>query len=1242
MTRTHWPLKFFGIVYVSLTALPLAWALDWQSAAGHRSAAVNVLQTGKTGFTLLPAAITGIQFSNQLSEVKAAENQIRLNGSGVALGDIDGDGRCDIYLCRLEGGNVLYRNLGDWKFAEVPFAGGADCANQFSTGAVFADVDGDGDLDLLVNGIGTGTRLFFNDGKGNFTEDLNSGLLHRFGATTLALADVDGDGDLDLYVANYRTTTIRTTGFAVLDVNGRRMIRPEDRDSLEYTPEGRVLEHGEPDIFYINDGHGHFAPVSWTGGNFLDEDGQPLKKPPFDWGLTAMFRDINGDGLPDLYVCNDFHSADRIWMNDGRGHFRALPRLAIRKTSTFSMAVDFGDINRDGLDDFFVADMLSPRHARRLMQLAASDPYHAAVGLFEDRPQFDRNVLQLNRGDGTYAEIAAFAGLEASDWTWSAILLDVDLDGYEDLLCATGHMFDTQDLDAEARIQAKGPWRRDLIPQKLLMFPRMEQAKLAFRNRRDLTFEEVSAAWNFNQTGVAHGMAVADLDNDGDLDVVVNNLNGTVGIYRNDSPAPRVAVRLKGVAPNTRGIGAKIKVLGGPVPQSQEMIAGGRYLAGDDAMRVFAAGNATNDLRVEVIWRSGKKSLVKAAKPNRIYEVDETVIANEQPLTNDANAKAPAPLFQDVSASLNHTHQDEPFDDFARQPLLPKKLSQLGPGVAWFDVDGDGYDDLIIGGGRGGRLNIFHNDGNGGFNRMETLPPGEALQRDLTGLVARRRSSGSIEILAGSANYEDGLTNGPAVRQFQFGTKTVEYTLPGQLSSTGPLALADVYGDGDLDLFVGGRVVPGRYPEPASSLLFRNENGQFDLDVENSQRLARLGLVSGAVFSDLNGDGAPDLILACEWGPVRVFLNERGKFTEATERLGLASFIGWWNGVTVGDFDGDGHMDIVASNWGWNSDYQNANEARAAFANRSPTGAPNLASLNASLLYYGDFDDNGTLDLIEARFDPVLNKIAPTRSLNVLAQGLPALRERFKSFAAYNEADVFAVVGTALKQTKPLSLPWLASTIFLNRGDHFEVVPLPAEAQFAPAFGVSVADFDGDGNEDVFLGQNFFPVQPNAARLDAGRGLLLRGDGRGNFSALSGQASGIAIYGEQRGVAVADFDGDGRPDLAVSQNGAATKLFRNITARPGLRVRLEGPSGNLNAVGAMVRLMYDGRSGPAREVHAGAGYWSQDSSTLVLGKSGEPSRLWVRWPGGKTTMSELPAGANEVTIGGDGLLRVLK
>ena len=1200
---------------------PLAWAsVDWQAGTGFRSANLEVPASGKTGFTEMPAGTTGITFTNHLSKEAVAANQILLNGSGVAAGDVDGDGWCDLYFCRLEGPNVLYRNLGNWRFEDITAAAGVACADQYSTGAVFADIDGDGDLDLLVNSVGGGTRCFFNDGQGHFTEATDSGLVRKFGSMSMALADIDGDGDLDLYVANYRTTTVRSTGFDILNVDGRRMLKPEDRDRLYITPDGFLREYGEVSVVYLNDGKGHFQPLPWTDGRFRDEQGKPLAEPPKDWSQSVMFRDLNQDGAPDIYVCNDFWTPDRIWLNDGKGHFRAIAREALPNTCALSMSVDFADINRDGLDDFLVLDMYSPDHVRRMTQAVMFGLTPWPMGYSAERPQVSRNTLFLNRGDGTYAEIAQLSGLHATDWSWCPIFLDVDLDGYEDLLVAVGNLYDTQDQDAEGRITAMRPWPRAKSPFKLWLYPPLRLPRMAFRNRGDLTFEEVGQAWGFNATGVSHGMCLADLDNDGDLDVVVNNLNAAAGLYRSDSTKPRVAVRLKGSAANTRGIGSRIRLQGGAVPwQSQEMICGGRYLSCDDTLRVFAAGTLTNQMRIEVRWRSGKRSVVEAVRANRIYEIVE---ADTQWATPEAKTEN-QPVFEDVSSLIIHLHHQEPFDDFARQPLLPNKLSQLGPGVAWFDVDGDGWEDLLIASGRGGHLAAYRNNGKGGFSPMELPPLLAPVTRSQSSILGWRKSEGHTVLLAGSSNYEDGLGVGASVRQYDLEDKRIDDSLHGSESSTGPLALADIDGDGDLDLLVGGRVVPGRYPEPASSRLFRNDQGVFRLDTANSKLLEEVGLVSGAVFSDLDGDGDPDLVLACEWGPVRVFRNDGSQFVEITEHLGLGQFKGWWNGVTVGDFDGDGRLDIVASNWGRNTKYE---------SHRS----------QPLRLYYGDLNGAGSVEIVEAYFDKTLAKLVPERAFMSMANGLPFIRERFTTHLAYGQASLAEILGERLKTTRELSANTLESMLFLNRGDHFEARPLPLEAQMAPAFAVTTGDFDGDGNEDVFLSQNFFAVQPETSPYDSGRGLWLRGDGRGNLAAVPGQVSGVKVYGEQRGAALADYDGDGRVDLVVTQNAGPTRLYHNVGAKPGLRVRLRAGPGNPDAIGATLRLLSGQRRGPAREIHAGSGYWSQDSAVQVLGASEPPTQIWVRWPGGKTTSSDIPNGAKGIEVDVSGKVTVVK
>jgi len=566
------------------------------------------------------------------------------------------------------------------------------------------------------------------------------------------------------------------------------------------------------------------------------------------------------------------------------------------------------------------------------------------------------------------------------------------------------------------------------------------------------------------------------------------------------------------------------------------------------------------------------------------------------------------PVFEDVSSQLDHVHHDEPFDDFARQPLLPRRLSQLGPGVCWWDLDGDGREDLLIGTGKGGRMACYRNKGNGSFEKFTPTWDVPA-PRDQTAIVGWD----SRAVLAGAANYEDGQTNGAAVESLKAGEPRPLSWVEADQSSVGPLAVGDYDGDGALDLFVGGRVKPGKYPEAASSRLFHGRGGKLVLDEANTARLKDVGLVSGAVWSDLDGDGYPELILACEWGPIRVFHNDHGNLTESTEALGLSRFVGWWNGVTTGDLDGDGRPEIIASNWGRNTQYEHFHQ-------------------RPLRLYYTDPAQEGPLQLIEAGFEPASNKYHALRRLDIISSALPFLAARFRTHQAWAQAGIEEICAALPQPPRRCEAGWLDSTVFVARGSRFEPRPLPMEAQLAPAFAVCVADYDGDGSEDVFLSQNFFDVEPETSRYDAGRGLWLKGDGRGGFRAVPGQESGVRAYGEQRGAATCDYDADGRIDLVVAQNNDQTKLFHNRLGRPGLRVRLDGPEGNRFGIGASVRLRFKERFGPARENHGGSGYWSQDSPVMVLATPEEPLQVQVRWPGGHTTLAEVPSGAREINV----------
>lgn len=1165
------------------------------------------------GFAKMEAAITGVAFTNALPVAAAARNRILAGGSGVALGDVDGDGRTDLYFCRLLGSNALYLNRGDWRFEESPMAGGAPCGEQASTGVVMADVEGDGDLDLLVSGIGAGCRLFLNDGQGHFQEKVDSGLHGKGGATSMALADMDGDGDLDLYVAYYREDSSRDAppGIEAKVVRGSKgeyVATPRERFVALAGPASvSLVELGEADILYRNLGGARFERVSWTNGFFRDASGTVLADPPRDWGLSVMFRDIDGDGWPDLYVCNDFvHSPDRFWRNlRGRG-FQEAGSLTFRSQSLASMAVDVADVNRDGYDDLFVGEMLSRSMEERAWQrpenLLGKFPWPVKDPRF--RPEVSRSTLQMARGDGTFAEVAAWAGVAATEWTWSAGFLDVDMDGWEDLLVATGSQHDL--LHADVLASVRGVPQGASMEQRaaaLGRFPELPRPKLAFHNQKDGTFRESGHAWGFSDVGVAHGMAWGDLDGDGDLDLAINQLNSAAGIYRNIGTAKSVLVSLSGPAPNTRGIGSRVTVLGGPVRQSQVIQAGGRYCSHAETALAFACGQAPT-VSIHVRWPDGKESLVTNVPSGaRIVVKGET----RQPNASPGDPSPIPPWFRDVSAKVNHTHEDQPFPDFQRQPLLPLRLASLGPSVIAADLEMDGTDDILVGGGTGGSWTRIRTAlGGGGEWHPATEVLRSGLPRDQHGMALWREGR-HWRVAEALSTWEDSSFIVPiATVRDPLGTWVSD--LATHPATTGPVAAADIDGDGDVDFFTGFISQPERWPEVPSSIVHRRDAaGHVGVSLPGPALP-----VMGAVFTDLDADGLPELVTACDWGGIRIYRCRGGAWMDATRDWGLEGIEGWWRGITAGDFDGDGRMDLVAGNWGLNGGMG--------------TGNPQPMRWE---LRHADWMHDGTVQTLVGGWSEALNDMVPVRERRAVVGVLPLAAGLVPDHRAMGRISL-ARLATSLGPHRTLTVRETRSMVFLNRGRHLEPRPLPFEAQWSTAMGVSVADFDGNGTEDLFLSQNFFGTDPETSRQDAGFGLLLLGDGSGGFRGVGPRASGMVIEGEGRGCAVGDFNGDRRPDVAVAQHRGSTRVFLNERGKQGLRVRLMGPPGNECGIGAVLRLGWGATWGPAREIHAGSGWWSQDTCTPILATVERPEKLQVRWPGGKVTLHVIAPGSASV------------
>jgi len=1057
---------------------------------------------GPTLFTLLPPEQTGIVTENRYDDPEMwgrryREIELGAIGTGVAIGDYDNDGRPDLFIVSKTESSRLFRNLGDWKFADVTASAGVEdvgeAAKIWKQGAVFADVNNDGRLDLYVCRFDAPNLLYINQGDGTFREEAQArGLDVRDASVMAAFCDYDRDGWLDVFI---QTNLL---------------------DSQAY-PEGRR------DLLFRNNGDGTFTDVTKAAG--LD----PLPS----HGNSAVWWDCDDDGWPDLYVANDFDAPDVLYRNNRDGTFTDVTARTLPHVPYSSMGSDLGDIDNDGRLDFIVADMAATSHVAdhrtmaetRARQMDVRDDATTA-------PQFPRSAVFLNTGTDRFLEVAQLTGLAATDWTWSVRLEDLDNDGRLDLHVTNGMHREIHNVDLlMRRASADSEAERIRIMQAS---PVLAQKHLAFRNRGDLRFENVAAAWGLDQQGVSFGAAFGDLDGDGDLDLVYTGYQSGVTVLRNDSDTGhRVLIALRGTHSNRFGVGAKVRLETTSGVQVRELTLARGYMSAGEPVLHFGLGDDDTITRLTVRWPDGREQLFTDLPADRRYVITESAVAPAIPSPQDT-----VPLFVPAdAANLIHLSREEPFDELLAQPLLPWRLNRRGPALATGDLDGSGRDSLVIGGTTLDPLRVLLPDGNGGFITTEpagraTINDGPVLLFDAVGdgrkhlLVTR----GGVSQPAESPDYQPRLFLNDGTGHFH---PAPADALPALPVSAGAAAAADFDRDGRIDVFIGGRVTPGLYPTPPRSALLRNHGGRFeDVTASIAPELAGLGMVTAALWSDVDGDGWPDLLIALEWGGIRYFHNRDGQgFDDWSERAGFAAAgTGWWRSLASGDFNRDGRPDYVAGNLGLNTPYH-ASERQPA------------------LLFAGDFSNRGSPDLVEGYYENDI--LYPRRSRRELAKALPALLRRFSRNDAYAQASLPGIVGQdRLDGALRLAATELRSGVFLSQPDgthRFE--PLPRLAQTAPINGIIVGDLDGDGHEDLFAVQNSYAPTPSVGRFDGGLGVLLRGDGRGGFTAVLPAESGLVVPGDASAVVVLDIDHDGRPDLVVSRNNATTLAFRKAEDR---------------------------------------------------------------------------------------------
>ena len=1024
----------------------------------------------------------------------------------------------------------------------------------------------------------------------------------------MAFADYDLDGDLDGYLVTHRlklgtkhvvpknTKDALQRGILKLSP-GRPTVTPDFEELFQLVDKGtegrmELIIAGQRDILFRQDEDGFHVANERSG-----IDG-------FGIGLSAVWWDFNEDNYPDLYVSNDYKGADQLYRNNGDGSFTDVTEEFLPHTPWFSMGADTADINNDGLIDLLATDMSGTDHFKQ--KTAMGDMSENAWFMDQARPpQYMRNAAYLNQGVGRMLEVAQMSGLANTDWTWSPKFGDLDNDGHVDLFVANGMSrdFTNSDLNEKLRSRQDREW---------INLPVLRQQNLAFRNRSNANFEDVSARWGLDAMSASYGASLADLDRDGDLDVVVTNFDGPLSVYRNDNQqAKSLLVRLQGTNSNRWGVGAKVTLEIGPEQQTRYLNSTQGFMSANEPLVHFGMGNHDLADKLTVRWPSGEVQEVANLESGHVYTITEPGRTSGQ-TSNTESAVPREPLFRRHAGFAQVRHQERPYDDYEKQPLLPGKLSQLGPGVAVADIDADGRDDFYIGGAAGqpGKV-VFHDAvltqpflSGADCEDMGAL----FLDVDADGDLDLYVVSGGVEAAAGSALLQDRLYINQGNRQFEKASQR----LPNLAESGGHVCAADYDHDGDLDLFVSGRIIPGQYPLAPPSRILENRAGHYvDVTSQVAPAMTRDQMVTSAIWSDANDDGWIDLLITQHWGPVEIFVNKQGRFEKQTGLCGLASYTGWWNGIAAGDVDGDGDIDYVVTNQGLNSKYHANPE-------------------HPTRLYYGDFDGSGIRRLVEAKYEN--DTLFPVRGKSCSTAAMPGLKERFPTYRAFASAELQQIYSpVTIDASISLSATTLESGVFLNDGDaRFSFRPLPRIAQVAPAHGVALVNVDSDGRLDVVLAQNDFSPQRETGRMDGGVSMLLRGDGSGSFQPVSPGKSGISIPHDARSLAVIDMNADRRPDLLFGVNDHNVVALENQSSKEvgRLTVRLAGRPGNPSGIGSKVTVVTEGGASFVAEKYAGQGYLSQSDRPLsfVLG-SRRPKSIEVRWPDGRVSSTTPTADA---------------